>query len=38
MLSLGPQERAMLDKFLSARKLNMDEKGYFMTKVDHRGV
>ena len=33
------EERAMLDKFLSARKLNMDEKGYFMVKVDHdRGV
>ena len=33
------EERAMLDKFLSARKLNMDEKGYFMMKVDHdRGV
>jgi len=29
----------MLDKFLSARKLNMDKKGYFMMKVDHdRGV
>ena len=33
------EERAMLDKFLSARKLNMDEKGYFMMKVNHdRGV
>ncbi len=29
----------MLDKFLSAHKLNMDKKGYFMMKVDHdRGV
>ena len=29
----------MLNKFLSARKLNMDEKGYFMMKVDHeRGI
>jgi len=33
------EKRAMLDKFLSARKLNMDEKGNFMMKVDHdRGV
>jgi hypothetical protein len=33
------EERAMLDKFLSAHKLNIDEKGYFMVKVDHdRGV
>ena len=29
------EERAMLDKFLSAHKLNIDEKGYFMVKVDH---
>jgi len=33
------KERAMLDKFLLACKLNMDKKGYFMMKVDHnRGV
>ena len=29
------EERTMLDKFLSASKLNMDKKGYFMVKVDH---
>lgn len=28
-------EAAMLDKFLSARKLPMDAKGYFMISVDH---
>lgn len=32
-------ERAMLDKFLSARSLTMDDKGYFMVKLDHaKGV
>jgi hypothetical protein len=28
-------ERAMLDKFMSARKLDMDDKGYFLIKLDH---
>lgn len=28
-------ERAVLDKFLSARRLTMDDKGYFMVKLDH---
>mmetsp|Transcript_16606 Transcript_16606/g.39721 ORF Transcript_16606/g.39721 Transcript_16606/m.39721 type:complete len:338 (-) Transcript_16606:358-1371(-) len=28
-------ERAMLDKFLSTRNLTMDDKGYFMMKLDH---
>lgn len=28
-------ERAVLDKFLSARNLTMDDKGYFMVKLDH---
>lgn len=28
-------ERIVLDKFLSARNLTMDEKGYFMMKLDH---
>eukprot|EP00581_Thalassiosira_minuscula_P011602 CAMPEP_0183715166 /NCGR_PEP_ID=MMETSP0737-20130205/9503_1 /TAXON_ID=385413 /ORGANISM="Thalassiosira miniscula, Strain CCMP1093" /LENGTH=334 /DNA_ID=CAMNT_0025944249 /DNA_START=138 /DNA_END=1142 /DNA_ORIENTATION=- len=32
-------EREMLDKFLSARGLTMDDKGYFMVKLDHsKGV
>ena len=28
-------ERAMLDTFLSARSLAMDDKGYFLLKLDH---
>ena len=29
-------ERAMLDKFLSARRLDMDDNGYFMILLDHK--
>lgn len=28
-------ERSMLDKFMSARRLDMDDKGYFLIKLDH---
>ena len=29
-------ERCVLDKFLSARSLSMDSKGYFLIKLDHK--